>query len=104
MEKFKQLREKSYQAIDLHKLYVKAGEKEKAKQHKGLNTILFEVFPSVKKTESVIRKVNKSMRQISASKLLDKIEKTRRLRKLKQIKIDSMRQTHSKFINIVDPV
>jgi hypothetical protein len=104
LEKFKQLREKSHQAMDLHKLYLRAGEREKAKQHRGLNTILFEIFPSVKKTESVIREVNKAMRLISASKNLENSEKARRMRKLKERKIDSMRRTHSRFVNIVDPV
>jgi hypothetical protein len=104
LEKFKQLREKSHQAMDLHKLYLKSGEKEKAKQHRALNTILFEIFPSVKKTESVIREVNKFMRQVGASKTLDGVEKARRMRRLKQKKIEAMRRTHSRFIDIVNPV
>ena len=44
------------------------------------------------------------MRQISASRALEGDEKARRLRKLKQTKVEAMRRTHSKFIDIVDPV
>ena len=104
LEKFKDLREKSYQAVDLHKLYLKSGMREKANQHRKLNSMLFSIHPSVKSTEGIIRKINKAMRQISASRALEGDEKARRLRKLKQTKVEAMRRTHSKFIDIVDPV
>ena len=104
LEKFKDLRAKAHQAQDLHKLYLEAGKKADAKNHRDLNSILFRIFPSVKQTESTIREVNKSMRQVSAAKRLDNIEKARMLRKLKQRKIEAMRRTHSRFIDLVNPV
>ena len=78
--------------------------REKANQHRKLNSMLFSIHPSVKSTEGIIRKINKAMRQISASRALEGDEKARRLRKLKQTKVEAMRRTHSKFIDIVDPV
>lgn len=102
LEMFKELRAKSYQAIDLKALYIENGEREKATQHQKLNTILFKIHPTIKRTEGVIRKTNKLMRKISASKGLTSQEKVVQLRLLKQRKNEAMRRTHSRFLEIAN--
>ena len=61
-------------------------------------------MPSIKSTERTIRKVNKSLRLITVSTKLTNYEKMVKIRQLKKIKRDAMRNTHSQFINILDPV
>lgn len=104
LEKFKELREKAYQAKDLYDLYITNKRKTEAVEHKKLNSHLFKVMPSIKSTEKTIRKINKSLRLITASTKLTNYEKMVKIRQLKKVKRDAMRKTHSRFINIVDPI
>jgi len=104
LEKFKLLREKSYQAADLHKLYIQNGKTEEAKQHRELNKILFQIHPTVKITESIIRKTNKSIRLIGAAKNMDASEKATKISRLKQVKNAALRRAHSRFIDFADPI
>ena len=103
LERFKELREMSFQATDLYKAYRKAGRHSDAKNHQKLNKSLFRIQASIKSAESKIRKVNKSIRVVTASKSLSYQEKTARIRKLKQLKNDAMRRTHARFIDLVSP-
>ena len=103
LEQFKELREMSFQATDLYKAYRKAGRHSDAKNHQKLNKSLFRIQASIKSAESKIRKVNKSIRVVTASKSLSYQEKTARIRKLKQLKNDAMRRTHARFIDLVSP-
>ena len=98
------MREKSYQATDLHKLYLQNGKTEEAKQHRELNKILFQIHPTIKITESIIRKTNKNIRLISAAKNMDGDEKAANISKLKQIKNAALRRVHSRFIDFADPI
>ena len=98
------LREKSYQATDLHKIYLQNGKLEEARQHRELNKILFQIHPTVKITESVIRKTNKSIRLISAAKNMDGVEKTAKISGLKHVKNAALRRAHSRFIDFADPI
>jgi len=104
LEKFKELREKAYQAKDLYTLYTTNKRKEEAIEHRKVNSHLFKIMPAIKGTERTIRKVNKSLRLVVASTTLSPVEKMVKVRQLKKIKRDSMRKTHSRFINIVDPI
>ena len=104
LEKFKELREKAYQAKDLYTLYTTNKRREEAVEHRKINSHLFKIMPAIKETESVIRKVNKSMRLVGASSKLTPYEKMVKVRQLKKIKRDAMRKTHSRFVNIVDPI
>ena len=84
-------------------IYRKEGEKEKAKEHLKINEPFFKIYGSVKKTESYIREINKKMRVVSASRKLSNVEKATRLRRLKQLKLEAMRRTHSRFVKMVNP-
>ena len=70
--------------------------------HGPTYTILFKIHPTIKRTEGVIRKTNKLMRKISASKGLTSQEKVVQLRLLKQRKNEAMRRTHSRFLEIAN--
>ena len=104
LEKFKQLRALSEQASDMHKLYLQNGEYEDAKEYRKKNEVLFKIHPRVKNTGSQIRKINKSMRLISASKGLADYDKAVRLERLKLQKNKLMGKTHSEFVDLLLPM
>jgi hypothetical protein len=104
LEKFKNLRALSAQAVDSYKLYLENGEYEDAKEFRKQNEPLFTINGKVENASSQIRKINKAMRVISASDGLDPYDKAVQLRRLKMKKNRVMGDTHSAFVDLVLPV
>ena len=104
LEKFKNIRALSEQAIDMHKLYLENGEYEDAENHRRLNDVLFKIHGRVKNAGSQIRKINKAMRVVSASDGLTPHDKALRLRRLKLQKNQVMGKTNSAFVDLLLPM
>ena len=102
LEKYKKVRELSERAVAVHKMYVQERRRDLASEFKSKNEALFKINPRVKATNSKIRSINKSMRQVSASRALSNEEKAIKLSKLKIEKNNAMKTTYSKFIELFE--
>ena len=102
LEKYKKVRELSERAVAVHKMYVQERRRDLASEFKSKNEALFKINPRVKATNSKIRSINKSMRQVSASRALSNEEKAIKLSKLKIEKNNAMKTAYSKFIELFE--
>lgn len=97
-ENYYKLRSEAFQADDQIKAYKARGEVRELKSYLNEATPLRKILPRIKDTDKKIREFNQKIRVLEASANLDEAEKTERVEKLKERKVQLMKLARKRFL------